>query len=75
MAEQTPRTPAHSPDWIDGETFGPSRCATYRPASRNSRLTASALSASDRGNPAIIIKAAAKPSEPVEPAPGSEPLK
>ena len=40
----------------------------------NNRLTASALSSSDRGNRAIISRAAAKPSEPSEPVPGSEPL-
>ena len=51
-----------------------SQRVTYRPASRNNRLTASALSASDRGSPAIITRAAAKPSEPVTPAPGVGPF-
>ena len=38
--------------------------ATYLPASVSNRRTASALSASDNGNPAIISKAAAKSVSP-----------
>ncbi len=71
MAGEAQRTTTH---WLDDAGGLIPRPATYRPASLNNRLTASALSASDKGSPAIIIRAAAKPSEPVAPAPGVAPF-